>query len=258
MKIRGRVLVLAVSMAVIAFAVVGGFMSNALARQDSYQYLRTFEDVVSLILSNYVEDVNIDKVMHGAMHGLADGLDPDSAYLDAAQVKVFEKGDLGGAGQTGLELTRQYYLRVIAARDGSPGAKAGLMPGDYIRAIDGQSTRDTTVYEGQRLLRGKPGTKVHLTVLRGSAAEPHELDLVREELPAIAVKSRIAAPGVGYLRIAEFGKSTLDQIKSEVTSLSKAGAKHLIIDVRGTAFGDVDTGLAASRLFVKTRVLAFL
>ncbi len=257
MKIRGRVLVLAVSMAVIAFAVVGGFMSNALARQDSYQYLRTFEDVVSLILNNYVEDVNIDKVMHGAMHGLADGLDPDSAYLDAAQVKVFEKGDLGGSGQTGVELTRQYYLRVIAARDGSPAAKAGLLPGDYIRAIDGQSTRDTTVYEGQRLLRGKPGTKVHLTVLRGSAAEPHELDLVREELPAIAVKSRIAAPGVGYLRIAEFGKSTLDQIKSEVTSLGKAGAKNLIIDVRGTAFGDVDSGLAASRLFVKSGVLAY-
>src|SRR5688572_7051731 len=211
MKIRGRVLVLTLSMVVVAFAVVGGFMSQAIARQDSYQFLRSFEDVVSLILNNYVEEVNLDKVMHGAMHGLADGLDPDSAYLDAAQVKVFEKGDPGGPGQTGLELTRQYYLRVIAARDGSPAAKAGLMPGDYIRAIDGQSTRDATVYEGQRLLRGKPGTKVHLTVLRGSAAEPHEIDLVREELPAIGVKSRIAAPGVGYLRIAEFGKGTTDR-----------------------------------------------
>jgi carboxyl-terminal processing protease len=256
MKIRGRVVVLAVSMAVVAFAVVGGFMSKAIARQDSYQYLRTFEDVVSLIMNNYVEDVNVDKVMRGAMHGLADGLDPDSAFLDAAQVKVFEKGDLG-AGQTGLELTRQYYLRVIAARDGSPAAKAGLMPGDYIRAIDGQSTRDTSVYEGQRLLRGQPGSKVHLTLLRGNAAEPHELDLVREELPALAVKSRIAAPGVGYLRIAEFGKGTPEQIKSEVSSLTKAGAKNLIVDVRGTAFGDVDAGLAAARLFVKNGVLAY-
>ena len=132
--------------------------------------------------------------MHGAMHGLADGLDPDSAYLDAAQVKVLEKGDLGGSGQTGLELTRQYYLRVIAARDGSPAARAGLMPGDYIRAIDGQSTRDTTVYEGLRLLRGKPGTKVHLTVLRGNAAEPHEIDLVREELPRWRCKSDMPLP----------------------------------------------------------------
>jgi len=257
MKIRGRVLVLAVSMTLVAFAVIGGFMSKAIARQESYQYLRTFEDVVSLILNNYVEEVNIDKVMHGAMHGLADGLDPDSAYLDAGQVKVFEKGDLGGPGQTGIELTRQYYLRVIAARDGSPAAKAGLMPGDYIRAIDGQSTRDTSVYEGQRLLRGKPGTKVHLTVLRGNAAEPHEIDLVREELPALAVRSRIAAPGVGYLRIAEFGKGTIDQIKSEVSSVTKAGAKNLVVDLRGTAFGDADTGFAAARLFVKTGTLGF-
>ena len=257
MKIRGRVLVLAVSLPVIAFAVIGGFMSKAQARQGGYQALSIFEDVVSLILNNYVEEVNIDKVMHGAMHGLADGLDPDSAYLDAAQVKTHEKGDLGGTAQTGLEITRQYYLRVIAARDGSPAARAGLLPGDYIRGIDGQSTRDTTVYEGQRLLRGKAGTKVHLTVLRGSAAEPHEIDLVREELPAAPVKSRIAAPGVGYLRIAEFGKNTVDQIKTDVASLSRAGAKSLIIDVRGTAFGEVDLGLAAARLFVKSGVLAY-
>jgi len=258
MKIRGRVLVLAVSLPVIAFAVVGGFMSSkAIARQDSYQYLRIFEDVVSLILNNYVEEVNVDKVMHGAMHGLADGLDPDSAYLDIQQVKVLDKGDPGGTAQTGIELTRQYYLRVIAARDGSPAAKAGLMPGDYIRGIDGQSTRDTTVYEGQRLLRGRAGTKVHLTVIRGNAAEPHEIDLVREELPALPVKSRIAAPGVGYLRVAEFGKATVDQIKSEINSVTKAGAKSIIIDLRGTAFGDVDAGLAAARLFVKNGVLVY-
>jgi carboxyl-terminal processing protease len=258
MKIRGRVLVLAVSVPVIAFAVVGGLLGNsALAREDSYQYLRIFEDVVSLIVNNYVEEVNVDKVMHGAMHGLADGLDPDSAYLDAAQVKVLDKGDAGGTAQTGLEVTRQYYLRVIASRDGSPAARAGLMAGDYIRAIDGQSTRDTTVYEGQRLLRGTPGTKVRLTVLRGNAAEPHDVELVREDLPAAPVKSRIAAPGIGYLRVAEFSKTTPDQIKAEIATLTKAGATRLVVDLRGTAFGDTDTGLAAARLFVKSGVLTY-
>ena len=258
MKIRGRVLVLAVSVPVIAFAAIGGFLGkSALAREDSYQYLRIFEDVVSLINSNYVEEVNIDKVMHGAMHGMADGLDPDSAYLDVAQVKVLDKGDAGGSAQAGLELTRQYYLRVIASRDGSPAARAGLMAGDYIRAIDGQSTRDSTVYEGQRLLRGKAGTKVRLTVLRGNAAEPHDLELGREDLPAAPVKSRLAAPGIGYLRVAEFTKATSDQLKAEVASLSKAGATRLIVDLRGTAFGETDTGLAAARLFVKSGVLTY-
>ncbi|MEO8681043.1 MAG: S41 family peptidase [Vicinamibacterales bacterium] len=257
MKSRGRVLILAVSIPIIAFAVVGGFMSKASAKEDSYQYLRIFEDVVTLIVNNYVEEVNVDKVMHGAMHGLADGLDPDSAYLDIEQVKTFDKADTTGTAQTGVELTRQYYLRVIAARDGSPAARAGLVPGDYIRAIDGQSTRDTTVFEGQRLLRGKAGSKVHLTVLRGNAAEPHDVELVREELAASTVRGRIAAPGVGYLRVAEFNKSTTDQIKSEVATLTKGGAGKIIIDLRGSAFGDVDLGLSAARLFVKSGVLVY-
>ena len=182
MKSRGRIGVLMVSVPVLAFAVVGGFMGKAMARQESYQALRIFEDVVTLIMNNYVEEVQVDKVMQGAMHGLADGLDPDSAYLNVEQVKLFEKNDNPGTGRTGLELTRQYYLRVIAARDGSPAARAGLRPGDYIRAIDGQSTRDTSVYAGMRMLAGKPGTKVTLAVLRGNAAEPHQVELTREEL----------------------------------------------------------------------------
>ena len=77
---------------------VGGFMGRAMAQQESYQFLRIFEDVVTLIVNNYVEEVQADKVMRGAMHGLADGLDPDSSYLDVNQVKVFERSDSLAAG----------------------------------------------------------------------------------------------------------------------------------------------------------------
>jgi carboxyl-terminal processing protease len=257
MKSRGRLLVLMISVPVLAFAVIGGFMGRAMAQQESYQFLRIFEDVVTLIVNNYVEEVQPDKVMRGAMHGLADGLDPDSAYLDVAQVKGFEQADASSAGRTGLELTRQYYLRVIAARDGSPAARAGLRPGDYIRAIDGQSTRDTSVYEGARLLAGKPGTKVTLAVLRGNAAEAHTLELTREALPPAVIKGRMLPGGVGLLRVPEFGKAAVEQIRSEVATLTKGGATQLVIDVRGTAFGDVESGLAAARLFVPTGTLAF-
>lgn len=258
MRSRGRLSVLIVSIPVLAFAVIGGFMGKAIARQDSYQYLRIFEDVVTLIVNNYVEEVQVDKVMRGAMHGLADGLDPDSAYLDAGQVKSFDRADAPAAtSQTGLELTRQYYLRVIAARDGSPAARAGLRPGDYIRAIDGQSTRDTSVFTGMRRLAGAPGTTVTLTVLRGNAAEPHTVELVRETLPPAPVRSRLVPPDAGYLRIAEFGRGTADQLKAETAQLAKAGATRWVIDLRGTAFGDVEAGLAAARLFVATGTLAY-
>jgi len=260
MNRRGRALVLALSMSIVLFAAVGGFMSGAMAAREegnSYEHLRIFEDVVSLISNNYVEEVNVDKVMHGAMHGLADGLDPDSAYLDLQQVTQFEKHETIPAGQTGIELTRQYYLRVITAREGSPAARAGLQPGDYIRAIDGQSTRDTSVFEGTHLLRGKAGSTVRLTVLRGNAADPHDVELTREELPALPARGRIAAPGVGYIRVAEFGRATADQITSEVASLQKTGATRLVVDVRGNAFGEVESGLAAARLFVSNGTLAF-
>jgi carboxyl-terminal processing protease len=256
---RGRSVVLAVSLPIVLFAAIGGFMSRAMAARNdsSYQHLRIFEDVVTLITNNYVEDIDMDKVMRGAMHGLADGLDPDTAYLDAEQVTTFEKAAAEETGETGIELTRQYYLRVIAAREGSPAARAGLQPGDYIRGIDGQSTRDTSVYAGQRLLRGKPGTTVRVTVLRGSAADPHDIDLTREVLAPVAVKGRIAAPGAGYLRVSAFGRGTADQVKREAAALQKAGATRLIIDVRGNAFGDVEAGLDTARLFVPTGTLAF-
>jgi carboxyl-terminal processing protease len=257
MKSRGRLGVLLISAPVLAFAIVGGFMGQAMARQESYQVLRIFEDVVTLIVNNYVEEVKVDKVMQGAMHGLADGLDPDSAYLNVTQVKSFDKNETAGTGRTGIELTRQYYLRVIAARDGSPAARAGLRPGDYIRAIDGQSTRDTSVYEGMRLLHGKPGTKVALTVLRGNAAEPHQLELVREELSALQTRGRLISDGVGYVRIPEFIKTTPDQIRGEVANLAKAGTSRIVLDLRGTAFGDNELGLAAARLFVPSGTLAY-
>ncbi len=258
MNRRGRLFVLALSIGIIAFAVIGGFMSRAAAaRQDGYQSLAIFDDVVTLFTNNYVEDVDMDKVMKGAMHGLADGLDPDSAYLDREEVTAFDAGSPAGPAQVGLELTRQYYLRVIAARDGSPAARAGLMPGDYLRAIDGQSTRDTSVFQGMRMLAGKPGTDVRLTVLRGNAAEPHEITLTREVLPALHVTSRSVAPGVGLIRVPAFGKTTADQIKSEVATLSKNGATRLLVDLRGTAFGETEAGLAAARLFVPKGTLAF-
>ncbi len=154
-----------------------------------FQHLRVFEDVVSLVMTNYVEDVKVDKVMEGAMRGLADGLDPDCAYLNPKQARADRAGETLPDGDVGLELTRQYYLRVIAARDGSPAAKAGLQTGDYVRAIDGKPTRDMSVFEGTRLLAGPPGSKVTLTVIRGNAAEPHDVVLVREKSAAPAVTS---------------------------------------------------------------------
>jgi carboxyl-terminal processing protease len=257
MSSRTRLIVMSISAPVIAFAIVGGFLGKVMAGQDApYQHLKIFDDVVNMIASQYVEEVNIDKVMYGAMHGLADGLDPDSAYLTPAQVKQVEAGAPLPPAGVGLELTRQYYLRVIAARDNSPAAKAGLRTGDYIRAINDVPTREMSVWEGMRMLRGAPGTKVTVTIIRGNAADPHVVELVRQAEPASAVSQRAAAPGVGYIRIAGISKDTAEQVKTHVADAVKGGASNLIVDVRRVSNGSPEDGLAVARLFVATGTLA--
>jgi carboxyl-terminal processing protease len=247
---------MSISVPVIAFAIVGGFLGRVVAQKETYQHLKIFDDVVGLISSSYVEDANLDKVMRGAMRGLADGLDPDSAYLTQEQVKQVESGAALPPAGVGLELTRQYYLRVIAARDNSPAAKAGLRTGDYIRMINDMPTHDMSVWEGMRALRGAPGTKVSMTIIRGNAAEPHVVELTRDAEPASAVSNRIAAPGVGYVRVAAISRDTASQLKTNVDDVVKKGATKLIVDVRRVSSGSVDEGLALARLFVSTGALA--
>lgn len=251
MTSRSRVLVLAISTPIIAFAFIGGYLGQALAKDDTYQHLRVFEDVVSLVINNYVEPVDVKEAMKGAMRGLADNLDPESAYLTPDLTRTREANDPGGPAEVGLDLTRQYYLRVVSARDGSPAAKAGIRPGDFIRAIDNRPTRDMSAYEGSRLLRGAPGTKVSLLLIRGNAADPHMVDLVRERVAGPEVTSRMADGTTGYVRVQQFSADSPARIKQAIDALAKTGATRYVVDLRGTSRGDLDEGLAAARLFVK-------
>lgn len=250
-----RRIVLWISTPVVAFAIIGGVLSKATAREDTYPQLRIFADVVDKITGDYVDKVNVDKVMAGAMHGLADSLDPDSAYLSADQVKQIESNAPLPTGDVGMDLTRQYYLRVIATRDGSPADRAGLRTGDYVRIIDDMPTREMSVFEGMRRLRGAPGSKVKLTIIRGSTADPHVIELTREVIPTTDVTGKMAAPGVGYVRIAAVGPKTAEQAKTRINELVKGGASKLIVDVRRASGGSLDGGVALAKLFVPSGTL---
>jgi len=255
MTSRSRTIVLAISTPILAFAFIGGYLNRALAKDGTYQGLQIFEDVVSLVLDNYVEPVDVSTAMEGAMKGLADGLDAESAYLTPRLVSSLEAGDPGGPADLGLDLTRQYYLRVVSARDNSPAARAGIRPGDFIRAIDNRPTRDMSAYEGERLLRGAPGTAVSLLVIRGNAADPHVVDLVREATTGEDVTARMADATTGYIRIVQFSADGASQLEAAVNTLAGRGATSYIIDLRGTSVGDLDNGVAAARLFVKGATL---
>ena len=249
MSNRTRFIVLALTFPIMAYTLVGSMLGGVGAQEGAYRHLRIFEEVVSLVTSNYVEEVDADRIMHGALWGLAEGLDPESSYLTPDEVPLHDAGLDDGRAGVGLSVTRQYYVQVVAARDGSPAALAGLRPGDYLRQIDGNPTRMMSTVRAQQLLRGAAGSSVSLEIIRGNAAEPVTIELVRGDDRSANTTSRIAAPGVGYLRIAEFDATTVAAIDAANDSLTAQGAESLVIDLRDTATGSFEAGIAAAELF---------
>ena len=189
MTSRTRLWVLVVSTPVIAFALIGGYArALAAARDETYQHLRVFQDVVSLVVDNYVEEVDVKEAMRGAMRGLADGLDPDSAFLTPESGEELREQRPDGRGR---HRARHFPTVTICAScrcgPAPPPPRPASGTGDYIRAIDNRPTREMTAYEGLRLLHGAENSNVKLLVIRGNAADPHEVTLTRERPTALDV-----------------------------------------------------------------------
>ncbi len=255
MSTRTRLAFLLLTLPVVAFTLVGGYLGQAVAREDTYRHLRIFEDVVSLITENYVEDADLEEVMSGALRGLTNGLDTDSTYLSPEQVARLESAArVTGAG-VGVETTSQYYTQIVAVRDRSPASRAGLRPGDYIRAIDDEPTRRLSSLESAERLRGAPGSTVRLSLLRGNTSEPYDIELVREAPHGPSVTTRILPDGIGYLRVAQFPAGVSAEIEHAARQLVADGAIQLLVDVRNCAGGVFDEGIAAARLFVASGTL---
>jgi carboxyl-terminal processing protease len=117
-------------------------------------------------------------------------------------------------------------------------------------------TRDMSVWEGMRTLRGAAGSKVSVTIIRGNANDPHVVELTRETEPGSVVNGRMAGTGIGYVRVAAIGPNTASQVKSQIAELTKGGASKLVVDVRRASNGTIDEGLAIARLFVAKGTLA--
>jgi carboxyl-terminal processing protease len=252
MSSKSRWAVFLVSTPLVVLVAVGGMLgASTEPPQRSDANLAVFRDVLTLVMQNYVEPVDIDKVFEGAMRGLAEGMDSSSAYLTPDEVRALDSTTPMPPADVGLVVTRQFYLRVVGVRDGSPAATAGIQTGDYIRMIDQTPTRDMSAVTGARLLRGAAGSKVAVTVIRGNPADPHVITLVRA-VPSGGITADTQPGGFARVRITSFVPDAVTGLKSTFDQLDKQKVAGAVIDLRGTADGDLETGVAAAKLFVKS------
>src|SRR3989339_323518 len=173
--------------------------------EDTYKSLETFSNVLSMVQKNYVEEVDPNQAIEGAIKGMLVNLDPHSSYLkpdDFKELKVETKGSFTGIG---VEITQKDgILTVVSPIEGTPGYKKGLKAGDRIVKIGDDSTAEMSLMDAVKKLRGPKGTKVSITIHRSGWTILKKITLVRDEIPLQSVKSKVLEPGYGYIRVSQF------------------------------------------------------
>ncbi|HEX9001462.1 MAG TPA: S41 family peptidase [Blastocatellia bacterium] len=260
MSIRSKLTLVTLSAFIALYSVVGGMLSHsnnplvrALADPGPYAQLRIFEDVVRHIVNEYVEKPDLEKVRIGALRGLTDGLDPFSAYLLPAQVKEYQSGKLN-TDLTGMVIG-QYsgFAYVIAVVPSSPADKAGIRVGDVIEYIDGHATRDLDLFDVRSLLTGAPGSSVELALIN---RKTDKIKLVRGTVPTTAPEVKALEQQVGYVKVPTLGKGQSEAVATAIKEALKKGAKSIVLDLRGSAGGDLKEGVAVSDFFLKSGTIA--
>jgi carboxyl-terminal processing protease len=260
MSIRSKLTLISLSAFIALFSIVGGMLSSsnnplvrAIAQTGPYPQLRIFEEVVSKIVSDYVEKPDLEKVRVGALRGLTDSLDPYSAYLLPQQVKDYQSGK-HNTDVTGMVIG-QYsgFAYVIAVVPNSPAEKAGIRVGDVIEYVDGHATRDLDLYDVKSLLAGQPGTPVELSLIN---RKTDKLKLVRGALPSAPVETRALETQIGYVKVPILNKGQSEAVASAVKDVLKKGAKSIVLDLRGSAGGDLKEGVQVADFFLKSGTIA--
>ena len=210
-----------------------------------YDELKKLALVFETARNEFVEEVDEKKMLEAAMNGMLAELDPHSSYLSADDFKEFNDKSHGEFGGLGIQITSDRgAVRVISPIDDTPAARAGIKAGDYITHIDGEQVFDLTLNQAVKKMKGRPGTKVKLTII-SDGAEPRDVTLKRDIIKVKSVKfseKQVAdadadAPRVGYLRISDFGATTTKELHEALKSLEKKDVVGYIIDVRNNPGG---------------------
>ncbi|MFO7760581.1 MAG: S41 family peptidase [Thermodesulfobacteriota bacterium] len=220
--------------------------------QDVYENLETFSNVLHLLETNYVEDIDTKKVIEGAIKGMLSSLDPHSSYMKPEQYKELKIETKGSFSGIGIEITlKDGILTVVSPIEGTPAYKQGLQAQDKILKINGELTKDLSLMEAVKKLRGPKGSEVTISIHREGLNELKEITIVRDVIPLTSVKSKMIEPGYGYIRIRNFQAKTTKEFKEGLKELEeKTPLKGLLIDVRSNPGGLLDQAIKISDIFL--------
>ncbi len=223
--------------------------------------LRIFAEVYGRIKQDYVEPVEDRKLLEDAVRGMLSGLDPHSAYLDEDEFNELRVGTSGEFGGLGIEVGMEDgFVKVIAPIDDTPAERAGIKAGDLVIRINDQAVKGMSLDEAVKLMRGKPGTKVTLQIVRKGREAPFTVTLERAVIKTVSVKSRLLKPGFAYLRISQFQANTGDDLRKAVGRLrrnSDGRLDGLVLDLRNNPGGVLQSAVAVADAFLREGIIVY-
>ena len=217
----------------------------------TYEQLRLFTEVLSIVQTQYVDEVPPKDLIYNAIKGTLRGLDPHSSFLDPESYKEMQVETSGSFGGLGIEITlKDDILTVVSPIEGTPAYKVGLHTGDRIVKIDGLVTKDMQLPDAVKRMRGKPGTKVTISVVREGWTEPKDFDIIREQIRVQSVRTHNLGDGVEYLKLRQFQEQSPHDLEAALDRFSKEGMKALILDLRGNPGGLLTAAVEVSEKFI--------
>ncbi|MDA8125265.1 MAG: S41 family peptidase [Deltaproteobacteria bacterium] len=250
---RGQVLLVLLTL----LALLGPYGDGPVFALDknTYKNLKTFSEVLDLVEKNYVEPVGSDKLLQGAINGMMKSLDPHSAFMTAEMYKDLEIETRGSFGGLGIEITiLKDVLTVVSPIEDTPAYQAGIKAGDQILKIDGKSTKDITITEAVKQLRGPKDTQVTLTIFHEGMAKPKDIVITRSVIQIRSVKSKLYDGQIGYLRLSQFQERTVEDLKKALQEIAAKAAplRGIVLDMRNNPGGLLHQAVEVSDLFLKS------